>query len=97
MSEYTSWYVGMKVVCIKDGAWQLAGGFVDREVIFPLAGAVYTILAIGAVGDEVYVKLVECGDYAQFAAFRFRPVQPRKTDISIFHSILNGHRISEDA
>lgn len=92
MSDYTSWYVGMKVVCIKDGAWTLYSGPIRREPM-PLQGAVYTISHIEAEADDVFVALGELSETALFKADRFRPLAPRKSDISIFRSILNGHRI----
>jgi hypothetical protein len=92
--DYTSWHVGMKVVCVDD-EWR------DFSVVnFPcplVAGAVYTIRSI-QLTDGIYYGsrklLTVClnevrNPYeAGFAAPRFRPVQTRKTDISIFTAML---------
>lgn len=104
MSDYTSWHVGMKVVCVDD-----APTFGHHLLA---KGHVYTIASIGhatgifkdrCVRNELVVALEEvraiCRDGTPhdsgFAASRFRPVQTRKTDISIFTALL--HRQSEDA
>lgn len=94
MTDYTSWHVGMKVVCVADD-WEQVGG-PER---LPIKGEVYTIRSIAPGPDGIYVMLVEIVNepmhYRQglcemdFHADAFRPVQRRVTDISIFTAMLN--------
>ena len=89
----------MKVVCI---AGFSARGYGNENL--PEIGKVYSLREIGAceVDGTVTVLLAEIvnlkRDYASplglvhcepgFAAYAFRPVQPRATDISIFTAML---------
>ena len=100
--NYTSWTVGMRVVCVDASP-------INRDLegrpIKPVStlqeGNVYTIADIG-VRDGIYhgrgrfvkIRLVNVLDVNDgYAAARFRPVQTRKTDISIFQRILsNPHK-----
>lgn len=100
--SYTSWHVGMKVVCVQ--AYPNIAVYGDETV--PRAGRVYTIREIGpAPGDgEICVLLSEIVNQTRiyvhrstgekflgepgFAAGYFRPVEVRKTDISIFTRML---------
>lgn len=108
MSDYTSWYVGMKVVCVDASSNNYAPWTaIDPSMDGLQEGVVYTIRKLGLYSGQPCVWLTEierrmrvghealgeCG----YSPRRFRKVQPRKTSIAIFHSILNGHRISEDA
>lgn len=108
MSDYTNWHVGMKVVCVKEGAWSPPMKQADS---YPVYGGVYTIREINLGNDEKpYLTFEEIrnapvyrrGDdmhEAWFAARQFRPVQKRKTDISIFRRLLTHPRVTigEDA
>lgn len=106
MSDYTHWHVGMKVVCVNDG-----GGLPEFHGL--TNGVVYTIREIGVApswhvdsGTPV-IKLVEIRrpvprsepEEIGYRITRFRKVQPRKTDISIFTRFLNDADapIREDA
>lgn len=95
--SYNDWYVGMKVVCV-DGS---AHSYI-RDAISPRKGGVYTIrnLEANPRTGRLNVQLCEivnpeveardgCGE-PYFGASRFRPVQTRKTDISIFTAMLQG-------
>ena len=97
--SYRDWYVGMKVVCHRR--------FLSMEPFEkgPLEDTIYTIRTIEPSFDEdpdPAIRLVEIVNppfpYAegyhevQFIARHFRPVQPRKTDISIFTSMLSPER-----
>lgn len=84
--DYRDWHVGMKVVCVVG----------DQATV--VEGHVYTIASIGEGGfsevmglSSVSVMLFEAvppkGTFG-FHPGRFRPTQPRKTDISIFTSLL---------
>ncbi|RUU79990.1 hypothetical protein [Mesorhizobium sp. M7A.F.Ca.MR.362.00.0.0] len=101
MSAYQDWHFGMKVVCVK--TWSSRGyGYGDE--IGPVAGNTYTIREIGYFRSEnqghLQVRLCEIVNKARpyrdigvreqsFRASRFRPVQNRATDISIFTALLN--------
>jgi hypothetical protein len=91
--------VGQKVVCVKNGPWW--GGNRDRLVL----GAIYTIrrLIVADDGDLIF-QIHEIqrspkarqiwGDDVGYAAFRFRPVVERKTDISIFTKMLKPETVT---
>lgn len=91
MSSYLNWHVGMKVVCVDaSGASQLE------------KNRVYEIQAMQVAFGSVYIGLVgvKNGNYscgAGWLARRFRPVQIRKTDISIFTAMLHGTDRAVDA
>lgn len=103
MSDYTSWYVGMKVVCVKTGPWDSG---MPGEVC-PACGEVYTIRDIvppDEVDSGIGIRLVEIVNpeiehwvECSFLAGNFRPVQTRKTDISIFEAMLNPLTTRETA
>jgi hypothetical protein len=96
-------HVGQKVVCI-DGhktSWQKKKflGLIPYTKWWSelVEGEVYTVTSI-FVGHEyasgregVAVTLAETNNYegSGFRATRFKPVQTRKTDISIFKAMLN--------
>jgi hypothetical protein len=83
--DYTSWHVGMKVVCV------------CADCVPGLkSGAVYTIRKIGRDEElihlygDVDIWLVETARPGGngYGVNRFRPVQTRKTDISMFTAML---------
>jgi hypothetical protein len=102
--SYRDWQVGDKVVCI-NGAWTDAQNILAVIVgECPLVGGeVYTIAKLGlnptatvsldgSCGFPVCVWLQEVSHPQKgygFNSGRFRKVQPRKTDISIFTAMLN--------
>jgi hypothetical protein len=97
MTDYTSWHVGMKVVCVD-----------DNRAPHLIAGEVYTVAKLfrgpvhsvryGWLEDAIGVGLVEFDTGADlFDARRFRPVQKRKTDISIFTAMLHDKKEHVDA
>jgi hypothetical protein len=91
---------GQKVVCVDTG---LKGVIPLTPVVFPEKGKIYTIERIGAGELGVYLILQEIGE--QHGAFEidgsvwtcfvgfdpecFRPLETRKTDISVFTRMLN--------
>lgn len=100
--------VGQKVVCVDD---TFKDGY-ERLVKTPVKGQVYTIRQLfkfkactGSVATivllEEIVNPVQQWDAgvmeAGFVPRRFRPVVQRKTDISIFKSLLNPVRERADA
>lgn len=113
MSEnYLEWKVGDPVVCVDDAAharytsWALSDTSFDGLT----AGRVYTIRKIDVDYGVVNVWLNEivrprrgrtwAGEVPEECGYdprRFRKVQPRNTDISIFTAIAKGHRVEEDA
>ena len=106
--SYLDWKVGDKVVCIKRAGWNL-----NRGEQGPVFGEVYTIRDITSRrSGKIYLRFEEIrnpeiydedeGDNdckeARFWIARFRPVQTRKTDISVFTDILRkAEREIEDA
>ena len=97
--SYLDWHVGMKVVCV------IGGGHRWHEDMESLAeGGVYTIRGMNinpATGnlnvlvDEIRNPARQCAEgfgEPYYGARRFRPVQTRKTDISIFEAMLTGAR-----
>jgi hypothetical protein len=96
--------VGQKVVCI--ATWDHNGkGYGDE--VGPVKGSIYTVRCIGvglspkfptSLQVRVFEILNPTRQYAEgfyegaFAAWRFRPVDDRKTDIGVFIDIL---RITE--
>jgi hypothetical protein len=100
--SYASWHVGMKVVCVDakprdtNSAW-----FGDA----PIEGKVYTIsrLFLDDEGEPVcaFEELERCPDAVRegcvgYGCWRFRPVQPRKTDISIFTTMLHDAPLQKE-
>lgn len=86
--DYRSWHVGMKVVCVDD-----SDGLVRKNAARLKLGQIYTISRIeGRAFPEVAVQVAELNyNWYEFVrASRFRPVQPRKTDISIFTAMLHS-------
>jgi len=105
MSAYRDWKVGDKVVCLQ--TWfEPCGGYGDE--VGPVEGVIYTIREIGylspSIPGKVHVRLCEIVNKARpcqvvgiweqtFRASRFRPVQKRKTDISIFTAMLTDNKV----
>lgn len=82
--SHINWKIGDKLVCIDSSGWT------ERLI----EGQIYTISAIGiGVNSHLYVGLEETPnarsvDGLHWRARRFRPVQKRSTDISIFTDML---------
>lgn len=103
--SYVNWHAGMKVVCL-DIEWPpLAAAAVANGCRLPEPGRIYTIreIDVDARDGKVYVRLCEIRNprvklhpwspgEPKFGARRFRPLQPRKTDISIFTDMLRDQR-----
>lgn len=99
------WYVGMQVVCTdsdvhgKYTPWPAVGDLDGLTV-----GVVYTIRKIGVyrgmlgiwLSEIVRTAWIEEGE-PPFSVRRFRPVQHRKADISIFTAMLTGAKERERA
>lgn len=110
MTDFTSWFVGMKVVCVETWCREPYRGHGDEQG--PVAGQVYTIRQIGLLDptepSTICLRTVEIvnpvHNYDEvarfeicFAAERFRPVQTRSTDISVFTALLNTNKEREKA
>jgi hypothetical protein len=93
-------YVGQKVVCIKIGCWDY------NEDPRPKFGEIVTIRGFdtheerGLLFEEYYTKCVYRYDRTEvgFDQCRFRPLEEKKTDISILTALLNplNHKQLED-
>lgn len=105
---YRDWHVGMKVVCVDDAGHYAPWGRCDMDMDGLKVRRVYTIRMIGFYRDQLAVWLDEIvrpirGDNAElygepgYSVLRFRPVQPRATDISVFTSMLTGVKEREPA
>lgn len=100
--SYRDWKAGDKVVCVEP--WSLKPGLGYGDEVGPTVGQTYTIREIGffhgRYPNRLQVRLVEIVNQSRpyerlgmweqcFRASRFRPVQKRSTDISIFTAMLN--------
>ncbi|MFC3208106.1 hypothetical protein [Aquamicrobium soli] len=104
--NYRDWHVGMKVVFVGSEGFLVAGRSARLEI-----GHVYTIadLHMSSIGDEVrggggerYILsedalYISFGQKIWYHAGAFRPVEPRKTDISIFQQLLSPSKIKARA
>jgi len=79
--------VGQKVVALKSD-WRDEVGMRDEGHKNPVEGSIYTIKQIEVHCGEVFVFLEECDHLSSYLASKFRPVNTRKTDISVFTDIL---------
>lgn len=111
--SYLDWKVGDKVVCVKQYDFN-AAVMLPTDTL-PVEGGIYTIREIGCLHPNYpkaaairlreirnrQVMRIETGTAIElfFFASRFRRVQPRKTDISIFQRLLTHPRVTigEDA
>lgn len=95
-----TFYVGQKVVCVYSFPHE---GHPDDVDGYPIRGNIYTVrgtitwpepIGLGLYLFEIVRRplLTEAGYCHErtFAAAAFRPVEERKTDISIFTEILDG-------
>jgi hypothetical protein len=98
--NYLDWHVGMKVVCV-DASTRNYDPPRFRSLGTDLSGIeegrIYTVREIldfyGMVGvrlQGIIRPLSRLGLEVPYAAARFRPVQTRKTDISVFEAMLTG-------
>lgn len=98
--NYTSWHSGMKVVLVDDD-WDRNRNDYKHGVVDPVKGVVYTVRSVQVPSgcDVVCITLNEIRNpilrYQNatgerlYRAYRFRPVQTRKTDISCFTAMLS--------
>lgn len=93
--SYRDWKVGDKVVCIKRGKWAADGP--QLAIRDPEYNEICEIAGFYLCEDGVYLRLVSYPEWSVYAAARFRPVQPRKTDISVFTALLNTNKQKEPA
>lgn len=84
-------YSGQKVVCVWDKWCRLDNGRPLDAKFLPRTDAEYTVEAVGAEGDFVFVRLIELPG-GQFDHRGFKPLDDRKTDISVFLEALTPVR-----
>jgi hypothetical protein len=96
--SYMDWKAGDKIVCIE--TWHRTDGRGYGDEVGPIKGETYTIREVVFFADLVTVRLVEVvnpkrkyrefpdGNEPSFGAWRFRPVQTRKTSIEVFERLL---------
>lgn len=97
--SYTSWHVGMKVVCVRGNKpRECLDGTMSPIEWLPVDGHVYTIADL-IMEEILYLSLDELLPIDLFDARNFRPVQARKTDISVFEQLLVSTKlpVGEDA
>ena len=103
----TDWVVGMEAVCISEGVYKIpfnAIKVVKRVELIPKGTLVEAWLTHGPANRgtlaEDFIGLqfkgMEDCEHVYNADF-FRPLQKRKTDISVFTSILISKKQKEDA
>lgn len=93
------WTVGMEVVCIVEGEQRKWWAHNDaaRDVEPPQPNKIYRISDIELDEDDgrIYIGLAEYAPDVGFDARGFRPVEKRRTDISIFTAMLTGAKERE--
>lgn len=98
MSPYVNWHVGMKVVCVDASARGKVGVWWPGEEL--AEGETYCIAKIFVDYEGTLVVALDGLDRSEasqyygsevgYSVTRFRPVQTRNTDISIFTAMLQG-------
>ena len=83
--------LGQKVVCINDFEDCLCGRRTPKE------GDVCKVAGFDVVGDDVYLRIEGAAPCESYHHTGFRPLEKRKTDISVFHEILKTTKTKEDA
>jgi hypothetical protein len=86
----------MKVVCVKRGGWTLTSGR-GRPVTHPKYGEICTISRLNMDSDQLHIALFEYHPKSLYDAAKFKPVQSRATDISIFTQLLNPSKTRASA
>lgn len=83
--------IGDNVVCIKKGGWLRVNpdgeDDTDRK---PLYGEICTISKIVCDETGIYLSFEGFQPFAIFRCERFRPIQTRPTNISVFTQLLNN-------
>lgn len=88
-------HIGQEVICV-----DASGSGTPPHLV---EGAKYTISRIGFCKGNVLVDVAEAipmpvaGTNPSWFPHRFRPIQRRQTDISVFHAILRKHKAPEHA
>ena len=100
---------GDRVVCVVDWDFLTKLAAIGDGIRLPTVGSIYTIREILIRLGEVCVRLeeiqnevmvygdLEHPDEQSFLASRFRPVEYRVTDITIFTAMLTGEPAKADA
>jgi hypothetical protein len=87
-------YKGQQVVCVDDSNGPIGNGYNAGL----RKGSIYTITEIESISGELYFYLAEISR-GGWKHIRFRPIQKKETDISVFKALLNpaNHKQLEDA
>lgn len=100
---------GDRVVCVVDWDFLTKLAALGDGIRLPLVGVTYTIREIIVRFDQVCLRLEEIQnevmvygdldhpDEQSFLASRFKPLQPLKTDISVFAAMLTVSPAKADA
>ena len=88
MSEFA---IGQKIVCVCDD-WKNAffGSVRETGERYPVKDSVYTVIGHEwlLLADRPGVMIAEVNNDCIWAEQNFRPIDPRKTDISVFQKLL---------
>ena len=89
MSEFA---IGQKIVCVRDDWKNAVFGLSVRETgeRYPAKDGVYTVIGHDwlLLADRPGVMIAEVNSDCIWAEQNFRPIEPRKTDISVFKKLL---------
>ncbi|CAM5657387.1 hypothetical protein MAUB1S_11438 [Mycolicibacterium aubagnense] len=107
-SSYLNWHSGMKVVCVDSNFGCAKAGPYRIPTRAPILGEILTIrdLQPGETKSGVFLTFTEIDLIQQDGPLRgeirwdaacFRPLETRKTDISVFTAMLNGAKERERA
>lgn len=108
--SYRDWFVGMKVVCVRNNVPRLRTQGILWSSRWPACvehGKIFTIREIEAKFADLGVLAIRLREYhhpidsrgweVAFPAIAFRPLVARKTDISVFTALLHTNKQKEDA
>ena len=98
MSEFA---IGQKIVCVCDDWKNPLFGLSVRETgeRYPVKDGVYTVIGHDwlLLADRPGVIIAEVNNDCIWAEQNFRPIEPRKTDISVFKKLLVSSKKKVDA
>jgi len=97
MSEFA---IGQKIVCVCDD-WKNAffGSVRETGERYPVKDGVYTVIGHDwlLLADRPGLIIAEVNSDCIWAEQNFRPIEPRKTDISVFQKLLVNPKKKIDA
>ena len=93
--------IGQKIVCVRDDWKNPFFGLSVRETgeRYPVKDGVYTVIGHEwlILADLPGVMIAEVNNDCIWAEQNFRPIEPRKTDISVFQKFLVNPKEKIDA